>query len=188
VTCIVGVRTEDGVWIGGDRAEANDKEITIAKYPKVFRVGEFLIGWAGRILPTNLLEHAWSPPEQPASMKTFPFLATVIGQDIRKFFEERKCVRIADHGPAALGTALLAYRGGLFVLQDDFSVIEVESGYASEGDYLIAMGSLHTTNRYEIHPEERVELALQAAAGLSPFVKGPFDIECQPNEGWCNDE
>ncbi len=177
MTCIVGVKDKNGVWIGGDRAEASDSEITIAKYPKVFRSGELLIGWSGWIHPAHLLEHVWSPPEQANSQQDFPFIATVVTQDMKRFLEEHKCVKVTDSGPECSGTALIGYRGRLFVLQKDFSVLEATSGYAAQGTYLVALGSLHTTNLYEIVPEERVRMALEAVAHVSPFVCGPFDIE-----------
>ena len=37
-----------------------------------------------------------------------------------------------------------------------------------------AIGSMHTTEGYDIPTRERLRLALQAAADLTPYVSGPF--------------
>lgn len=173
------MKSEDGIWIGGDRAESNPDYVSISSEPKIFRKPGFLIGVDANSRVAQILEYIWSPPKHhEGSLMEYlcgEFVRSIvscIGSE--KFLEDSSGVVAM---PDAAG-CVIAHLGELFVLQSDFSFRQPKTDYIGRGSaYLVAEGSLHTTNRYNIPGRERVKLALEAAAARTPFVRGPFDIE-----------
>lgn len=75
------------------------------------------------------------------------------------------------------GTFLVGFRGRLFEVQDDYQVTESVNGYAAVGSGArIALGSLYATPH--LMPEQRIELALQAASQYDAYVRPPYLIQC----------
>ena len=47
MTCIAVVRHEDKVYMAGDRGASDDGTILALEAPKVWKIGPYLIGYAG---------------------------------------------------------------------------------------------------------------------------------------------
>src|SRR5690242_15173484 len=63
MTCIVGLVAADGrVHLGGDSAGIAGYDLTVRKDPKVFRVGEFAVGFTSSFRMGQLLRFAFTPP------------------------------------------------------------------------------------------------------------------------------
>ena len=62
MTCIVGVVDNGKVYMGGDSAGVGGLCIETRKQPKVFRNGDFLIGYTDSFRMGQLLQYKMSPP------------------------------------------------------------------------------------------------------------------------------
>lgn len=181
MTCIVGlVDPENGnrVYIGGDSAGCSPGIISLRKDPKVFRNGPFLMGYAGSYRMGQLLRYSFNPPERASRRDVYQYMITDWVDEVRKTLKDGGEAKVEDNVEETSGQALIAYRNRLFMLDEDFQVAEHITPYVSIGvGSEIALGSLHTTDKFKIDPEAKVRLALEAAAFISDGVRAPFIIE-----------
>ena len=191
MTCVVGIEHETGVYIGGDSAGIAGWQLTVRADPKVFQVGEFLYGIAGSFRMGNLLRYAFAPPPPPKKRKHLhAYMATDFVDALRAVVEaggyrEKKNEVESLHN----ASVLIAVRGRLFDLDNDFQIGMPASGYTAIGcGSEVALGSLYTTQDPEhttdglvtYEPEIRVHRALGAAEEHNIGVRGPFVIKFLP--------
>lgn len=172
MTCIVGIVQDNKIYMGGDSAGVSDLDITIRRDPKVFRVGEFLLGFTSSFRMGQILMHDFDPPKIKENADPFRYMIKKFIPAVREAFKDGGYLEKnneADQG----GTFLVGIRGRLFVIEDDFQVGESHDGYLSVGcGSKYALGSLYETRHQP--PMERIEKALNAAEHFSGGVAKPF--------------
>lgn len=173
MTCIVGLEHDGLVTIGGDAAAVEDSRLTRYHAPKVFHVGEYLIGFCDSFRMGQLLQYRLKPPKQVAGVDDMAHLCTTFVDAVRKCFQQGGYAK-SDNNEESGGVFLVGYRGGLYCIDEDYHVGRSMLGYEAIGcgDHL-ALGSLASTSG---DPAGRVELALRAAALHSTSVVEPFTI------------
>ena len=64
MTCIVALKDGNKVYLGGDGAASEEKTGLILQRidPKVFRVGQFGIGFVDSFRMGQILQYSWTPP------------------------------------------------------------------------------------------------------------------------------
>jgi ATP-dependent protease HslVU (ClpYQ) peptidase subunit len=176
VTCIVGLVEGGTVWIGGDSAGVDPwHQLNVIKGPKVFRNGQMIIGYTSTFRMGQLLEHCLTIPAHHQDVSVDKFMATEFISAVRKCFADNGYIKKTNEREEG-GTFLAAYRGRLFIVQDDLSVIECAEGYATCGSgWMVALGALHAAKT--LQPADRVRAALQAAEAHVSSVRGPFHVE-----------
>lgn len=176
MTAIVGIVEDGKVWIGGDSAGVGGLSMQIRSDPKVFKNGEFVIGYTSSFRMGQILEHHLSAPlpyegESGMAYMVKRFIPAVKAQLRDHGFQ--RCSEGQDSG----GTFLVGYRGELYEVEDDYQVARVQQRYHAVGcGRDLALGSLYTTNQFEMSPKERITTALSAAAEFSAGVRAPFTI------------
>lgn len=169
MTCIVGVVDHGAVYLGGDSQLSAGWDKWFNKRSKVFRNGDLLVGCAGAPRLSQLLEFELQLPAQTTE-KSFEYLVKVLAEQARLLFSSRD-FKWDNEG----GQVLFGYRGGLYTLENDYSVIQYNDEYVAIGcGANFAMGALHATHR--LPPKKRIKKALKASAHLSNGVSGPFTI------------
>jgi ATP-dependent protease HslVU (ClpYQ) peptidase subunit len=186
VTCIVGAIAEKGrVVIGGDSAGVDGGEwmfMSLAKDPKVFQVGEFIIGCAGSARMGQLLRYGLKPPKHPKGMDEHQFMVTLFVNAIRDClheggFEPKSSGEEKPTGERLDGEAMIGYRGRLFTIFDDFQVCEMARPFAATGcGAPIALGAMEVLKDTDHPAEEQVRMALEASERWSAAVRGPFTV------------
>lgn len=177
MTCIVAVADDKTVWMGGDSVSISGWDAYRNTDAKVWRKGEFLMGSSGDTRLSQLLRHAFTPPEitegSLASYFAGPFTNAL-----------RECLKASGYAEKQNekekheGYYLVGLRGRIFILWGDYSHIEPSWGYAAigcGGGY--AEGSMYATREdHGLDPRRRVQIALEAAERHSAGVRGPFTI------------
>ena len=178
MTCIVGVIDQTGnVIMGGDSAGVDGHyNVVIRKDPKVFRVGDMLIGMTSSFRMGNLLRFHLTPPLHPDKMDTFEYMITQFIPAVRTCLKEGAYITVKD-GVESGGTWLVGYRNRLFKIENDFQVAENTMTFESVGcGAPYAMGYMWN-NTQCADGTSLVTNALQCAASFSAGVYGPFTIE-----------
>lgn len=182
MTCIVGL-TENGVtWIGGDSLGSNGYSGTIYKQPKVFHSkdsSEVVMGYTGTFRMGQLLGYAKGLFDELSLSKNeinHEYMVSDFVPNLQALFSSGG-VEKNEKGEKTCGTFLLGYKGNLFEVQSDYSVLESSDNYSScgSGDSF-ALGSLKTTEGMDMTPAERIHKALQSANKFSISVSPPFSI------------
>lgn len=179
MTCIVGiVEKKDGrVWIGGDSAGVAGYGLTARADEKVFRNGEFVIGFTSSFRMGQILRYCFTPPP----IKTWDIWRYMVSEFIpasMKAMRDHGWERKAKDdgwagGEIAGGTFLVGVRGQLFKVEGDFQVGIARDGWAAVGcgDDL-ARGAIWASSAAFEHV--RLQRALECAAALSAGVCAPF--------------
>lgn len=178
MTCIVGLvnKKDKSVIIGADSAGVSDWDISVRKDPKVFFVGDFLIGCTSSFRMIQLLMYSLEIPKI-GNTELFKFMCTDFVNAIRTCFESGGYLQKSDTGEDKGGTFLVGYKSRLFRIDSDFQVGELVNGIDAIGvgkNY--SLGSLFSTKFTNLTPEQRVTQALEAACEFSMGVTKPLVI------------
>ena len=187
MTCIVALSVGNKVYLGGDSAASDDKSGLVLQIndPKVFKVGQFGIGFVDSFRMGQILQYSWTPPiyKPTAGYKNLDkFMRTKFVESIKEVFQENGFGRFGPHWATEDGDEggilLIAVQntGRIFAMDTDYHVSELDVDYHAEGSgQQVALGSLHSTFMIKT-PRKRVRMALEAASKFIMSVKGPFTI------------
>lgn len=182
MTCIVALKENGRVWMGADSAGVGGYSLHLRRDPKIYRVGGLLLGFTSSFRMGQLLGYKLRIPDHDPRVAVEKWMATEFIDACRTCFKDGGWMR-KDHDVEEAGFFLVAYRSRIFHVQSDLKVAETLDEYAATGcGEDLALGSLFTSDGKE--PEERVLVALRAAAHFSAGVHEPFLIEkLEPQEG-----
>lgn len=174
MTCIVGIVKDGKVYIGGDSLGSNGHTKSVFPRPKVFKNGDFIIGYTSSYRMGQLLEATFEPPERLLSENDdFKFLISKVVPAIKTCFSEAGFEATED-GQKFGGCFLLGYKHKLYKVQAEYSLLEIDEAATGSGE-TFALGSLYST-KDNITPEHRIEEAINAAAYHCVSVGGPVHI------------
>lgn len=174
MTCIVSIQENNTVYMGGDSAGIAGLSITIRSDEKVFINGPFIIGITGSFRMSDLLRYKLDPPKQTVHRDDRAYLVTDFVDSLRKCFSANG---FGDKDATVGGTFLLGYKGKLYSVQKDYQVGLPSTQYDAVGcGSDLALGSLHSTAKMNLKPEQRITMALEAASTFSAGVAPPFLI------------
>lgn len=176
MTCIVGVIQKGKVYIGGDSAGVAGQSVTVRKDPKVFKVGDFVIGCTSSFRMIQLIRFSFSPPKKYEDDDIFRYMCSEFINALRRCFKDGGYASKINEEESG-GTFLVAWKDRLFKIDADYQVGECEKPFNACGcGQSFALGALDAMNN-DMTVEERVKLALQIASYHSTGVRPPFIIE-----------
>lgn len=172
MTTIVGIQHDYYCEIHVD-SRVTDDDGRIFTHPDMMKYakrGPLIIAGSGEVLPCDIAQNMWNPPEPtPADKKNpYRFMITKVMPSLRKVLEangfnfdepkEKNDVRFHF---------IIAFNGELFDVDQELSVTRDESGFYAVGSGApYALGALHVG-------ADGIE-ALEAAAKISAFTAPPF--------------
>ena len=175
MSCVVGLVRDGRVWMGADSAATSPNQAQfILKSPKVFVRGGRLFGPTGSIRLMQLLR-----------FKNFEGLrsddpevvAELVAEQIRLLTQEDEGLLNNERQMEA--KVLLGCAGRLFIIQEDFGVMEPRQNYTALGEGgPFALGAMSVLVRSDKDPETTLREALGISAQHCATVRPPFVIEC----------
>jgi ATP-dependent protease HslVU (ClpYQ) peptidase subunit len=176
VTCIAGVVTKEGVLLAGDSLGSDGYAGKNYIAPKVFRLSsQVAAGFCGSYRMGQLIEHHLELPPLGGDEQAWA-IKTLIPQ-IRDLFTDGGFAHVKDNEETG-GTWLLAVRRRLFLVQDDYSVLEARQPYNAVGcgeDF--ATGAMHALWKPPVkNPRAFLRAALDAASAFSTGVAAPYNF------------
>jgi ATP-dependent protease HslVU (ClpYQ) peptidase subunit len=159
MTCLVGLIDNDRVFIGGDSAAVAGDAVEVRTNRKVFRNGDFVIGFTGSFRVGQLLQYATLSAVEGDAMahivnEIVPILRGFAGKETDEI--------------------LIGVAGRLFKISSDYSVAEYPAYAAAGQGEPYALGRMHGSLGA---PEQRVVAALAAAEAHCGAVRAPFVVE-----------
>lgn len=178
MTCIVGVIEKKKVWVGSDSAASDGWHQTAIKQPKVFLLqNKFLIGYTTSFRMGQILQYSFKPPIHKLGVSIQKYMINHFVNSLRKCYSNygfAKKEKEQDKG----GECLVGYKGHLFRIQDDYSILESLYDYDSTGSgYMVSLGALYTLSKEHQLGKKDVEIALSAASNHIATVSGPYTIK-----------
>jgi len=178
MTCIVAYEQDGVVWMGGDSAGVDGYFITARGDQKVFKNGEYLIGFTTSFRMGQLLRYKFDPSPCP-DWDLEKHMVTTFIDEVRKCFTDNGYDKKAEQGEHLGGQFLVATQGRIFQINSDFQVGWNSSPYNAVGcGAEVAHGALFALHdQYKtLDPELIVKTALEAAVAHSAGVRPPFVI------------
>jgi ATP-dependent protease HslVU (ClpYQ) peptidase subunit len=176
MTCIVAVKKGEKVIMGGDSAGVAGYVTRPVARPKVFCVGEYVIGYTSSFRMGQILEFGFTPPVLYPNDDVFKEMVARFIPDLRKALRDGGWVK-TDNGQEHGGSFIVGIRGRVFEVHGDFQVFEPLDGISAVGcGEEFALGSLAASEEAGVEPRESVMRALKAAARFSGGVCEPFHV------------
>lgn len=175
MTCIVGLVEGEKIYMGGDSAGVAGWSLTVRKDPKVFRVGDCIIGFTSSFRMGQLLAHSLRLPKWHDDYDVFEYMVRDFVDAVRQCLKDGGFATREKEAEAG-GTFLVGFKGRLFEIAEDYQVGELLAGFSACGcGHELALGSLFSTAKMKAM--DRVRLALEAAEAFSAGVRSPFNIQ-----------
>lgn len=176
MTCIVAIKDNGKVYMGGDSAGVAGSKISYRRDEKVFINGPMLMGFTTSFRMGQILRYSLNVPYHSPEKSDMEYLCTDFAESIYKTFEDKGYGKIEMNQKKG-GQFLVGYRGEIYVIHSDYQVALGNSVYEAIGSGAeVAMGSLFTTQFINMKIEDKLAYALQAASHHITSVKSPFNI------------
>ena len=179
MTCIVGIKTDDNVYIGADTFGSNSFTGHSYIRPKIFKKDNFIYGVCGSYRVMQLLEFSYSTPLRTIGQSIEHYLYAKIPDSIRDCLKNGGVINSTNNIEtiAQNSSFLFAYENRLFVFQHDFSILEPIANYATTGSGCYhAEASLYSTENVIKDTEERIKKAIICASNYVLSVNNKIDI------------
>lgn len=175
MTCIIGVEFEGKVYIGGDSMASNGVDRHVTGLKKVFRVGEFLIGYTSSFRMGQILQYHLQAPQQQDGVTDERYMVVEFVEAVRTCLKD-KGWSVINNNQESGGTFLVGYRGHLYEIESDFQVNHFVNGIVACGaGEQFALGAMEALSNFK--PKKRILQSLAVAAKYSNYVCEPFYVE-----------
>ena len=176
MTCIVGLVQDGKIYLGGDSAATDSWETRASRLKKVFRRGEFLIGYTSSFRMGQILQHHLDVRSKESGEDDEHFMVAGFVEAVRECLKKFAYTKV-EHSREEGGTFLVGYNGGLYNVMSDFQVNFYHDAYdAIGGGAQYALGAMRVLGEMAT-PEARIYRALEAAAYFSNGVCAPFYVD-----------
>jgi ATP-dependent protease HslVU (ClpYQ) peptidase subunit len=177
MTCVIGLHTDDGIWIGADSAGSTEYGArTLRADLKVHQNGEMLMGFCGSYRLGQILKFM-KISAQPEGMDDFEYMVTMFVEDCREALKRGGVTWIEKNTEELAGSFMVGYRNGLYEIGSDFQVGISTKDYVCIGsgeEY--AYGAMAILKDTEPDPVKQIKTALKVAADHNAFVAAPFVV------------
>ncbi len=178
MTCLLGIVEGNTMYLGADSVGANDHYKEVRRDSKIFRKRDMLIACTHSFRMRDIIRYDFELPEHSEGMSVEKYMVTIFINKLREKLKECGHIKKDNDGDAGCGL-LIAYRGKILKIENDFQVGQSKDDYDAYGSgTYCALCSLFTSSYYDIKPEERMRLAFESCRR---FVKGccapPYKIK-----------
>lgn len=175
MTCIVGVAEDGKVYIGADSMAAAGWNKSVTALRKVFRVGEFVIGYTSSFRMGQILQYHLDVRHQQDGETDERYMVVAFIEAVRQCLKDKGFARVSSNTEEG-GSFLVGYRGSLYHVSDDFQVNRWANNIAACGAGEVAATAAMLALSH-LAPEDRIRRALAISAELCNGVCEPFHVE-----------
>lgn len=141
MTCIIGFvdKSKRKMIIAGDRLGSNGYTGEVINKPKIFKKKKVLFGYTTSFRFGQILEHHLKIPKDKRKIP-YEYIVKDLLPCIREVLETHKYSSKDDAGKS--GTAIIMYKGFVYTLQDDWSVLEYLNNVSVGSGSEVASGAM----------------------------------------------
>lgn len=179
MTCIVGLATASGVvYMGGDSCASDGYMKYPIASPKVFRLGEILIGYTTSFRMGQIIQYHLTPPKHQKGETDEEYIVTGLTEAVRLLLKDHGFSTVYNNAETA-GAFLVGYHGALYKVGGEFQVLRPANGiHACGSGEQFALAAMYALEG--IAAEKRIRRSLEITADLCTTVSAPFYVESMP--------
>lgn len=181
MTCIVGIVSDGVVHIGCDSMGSNGHDFTLYPRNKIFKKSDrFMFGICGSYSVMDTMQHLFDPPELGEKHNTTEYMRKKFIPALRTCLETAGLIKTSN-GVKTFGSFfLVGFDGVLFLVQNDFSVLELpEMGGATGSGQEGATAVLFDYHRHRSSGKaiDKLRAALEASSACVVSVGGELHFD-----------
>ena len=197
MTCIIAIKTDKEVYIGGDLLGSSPYNKGVVKHDKVFCSGDMIFGYCGSFRAGDILKYYFVPPQRVVGEDTMTYLVTGVIASVRQVLAQNNFEASPHDSESYMNASfILCYEGRIFDIQEDYSVLEWDDNVICIGsgqqvckayaqalmDTLFDSDEFYSKkkNKNSLSPEQVIVSALQYTETVIPSVGGIGTIYKQP--------
>ena len=176
MTCIVGYKTNNNVYIGGDSAGVSGRDIIIRADEKIFKNGNFIFGFTSSFRMGQILRYNFIPPKRKENITDDEYLYGDFIGEVIKIFKKSGYAKV-DSNEVTGGVFLFGYKNELYYVGNDYQIGKSTKDYEAVGygeNY--ALGCLYALENTKLPIEAKKKKALETAEEFSTAVRRPFKL------------
>ena len=180
MTCIVGLKHKQKIYIGGDSCTTAGYETRASSQKKVFRIGSadngILVGYCGSARMGQIIRYGVRPPKIKGDVEKYLFRKFIPA--LRKTLGEQGWLKQENNTDAINddGRFMVGLKGEIFCIYEDFQVHSVEDNIHSIGSGRnYALGVMLALSNEP--PKDRILTALSVAGQFTMSVCAPYYVE-----------
>ena len=181
MTCIIGYvdKENDKVYMGADAVGADTSSWMCRTLTdsKLFKKGDMIFGATSSFRMIQIIKHSFEIPKQLEDQDDLDYLCSTFIDALMTCFKDKGFARKTNDEVTG-GTFLIGYKGNLYTVQDDFSIMKSVEHFESCGcgeSYALASMKVLDENT-ELDITTKIIKSLEAAEYYSAYVRGPFKI------------
>lgn len=174
MTCIIALRDKETgvVYLGGDKLGSNGYTKTMCKDPKVFKVGPFYFGYTTSFYMGQILKYRWQQPCRTMHHEDDEYIFKDVVDSLKSCFVKNDFGKKQEDTEPVFGSFIMVYKGRIFEVQPNMSLLEVENAISVGCGKDIAHGSItalwqNTNYNSEQIIEETMYIVSQFSCGVS---------------------
>jgi hypothetical protein len=163
-------------FCGDSAAVDNQYNIVTRSDEKVFKIDNFLFGFASSFRMGQLLRFSFYPPPKPEGKHDYDYMCTDFINEVRKCFGQGGYSRIECNEEYG-GNFIVGFNKVIYDIGPDFQVGVIKDPFWAIGSGgKFALGACYALNNAskKISLEEKLTLAMKAACEYSAAVREPF--------------
>ena len=174
MTCIIGLEHEGKVYVGGDSATGNGWGLRTAAMPKVFRLGELLVGFTDTWRFGQLIQYSLTLPQRDGEDSDERYLIATVIPALHTTLKDHGYVTTEDSRESG-GSAIVGYRGRVYELSPNFGLTTFADKFAAVGvGWMFAEGAMLALE--QLPPKERILKALDIVGRCADGVLPPYGV------------
>lgn len=180
MTAVCAVVHDGKVHMGADSAGVGGLSLQVRADKKVFVNGPMVIGYTTSFRMGQLLRWKFAPPRHANGVSDERYMSTDFVDAVRACLKDGGFAKKENEVESG-GNFLVGYRGQIWELGGDYQVGRALAPYNAVGcGYDLCLGALSATEEFDLDPDVRLMLALEAAQSFSAGVRAPFHVVREP--------
>jgi len=180
MTIIVGLITDEGVYMGCDSLGSRELTAQSMTNAKIIEKDDLMIGFSGHPRANNLLKYSLDPPKRKVIQSIEEYIHKDLLESIKKCMISGNYAKLVNNKVDMESRFLISYQGRLFELETNFSIIEYKDSYVCIGSgFYHAQASLYTSEKTDLTPEERIKLAIECSNEFVMSTNNDITIKFQ---------
>ena len=164
MTCVVGLRFDNCVYIGADSFLSDSMTGLKLRYPKkVFQVNDFIIGVCGSVRLLQTVAHKFQVAPKFVGQDIYDYVYSTFFDCLINCLRQEKCLMEAD-GIEVLPNSqmIIGIEDKIFVVQPDLSIFEPEEDFVCIGSgEFHSQGVMEILKGTDLTPAEKIQTAIE---------------------------